>query len=75
MLFYSSPPPSEAGTSTPVQRRRDCWPLRREVMTSSAPAWQDDGGGEGPDLRDTEQQSLQDSVWVRGLRARGVGYD
>lgn len=41
MLFYSSQPPSEAGTVTPVQRRRDCWPLRREVMTSSAPAWQD----------------------------------
>lgn len=27
-------------------------------------------GGEGSDLRDTEQQSLQDSVWVRGLRER-----
>lgn len=32
-------------------------------------------GGEGSDLRDTEQQSLQDSVWVRGLRERGVDYD
>lgn len=32
-------------------------------------------GGEGSDLRDTEQQSLQDSVWVRGLRKRGVDCD
>lgn len=43
MLFYSSQPPSEAGTITPVQRR-DYWPLRREVMPSSAPAWQDSCG-------------------------------